>query len=366
MSRILLAHESSPDKFSTFDREIVTELSPTDILYYSDAFSRTALNQAIDRFGAPAGVIMDQESSIIPQQIPSYFIPCLHPASLPQLLQPIKSTLTDDLPLTTHCFNFGINRKTLDRYLLLKLVGWFKLDCYLHTWSGKGASTNCEYLIQEMNQLECDWLTLEFRNHLLTRVSNITHRWHDSPEPVKNKFNAKFGDVSLPTSRKFNGSIISRWPKIHKQDYLNTAVSLLTENSSNNEPNFTWTEKTYWAMLGLTFSIWVGNYGQAQQMKHMGFDVFEDVVNHRYQYCNTLLERCYYALADNIELLTDLDKCKKLRALHHDRLLANREHLLKIPLNGWEIDEIQRLPAWAQTVVCDIPWVKSRLQPTNT
>ncbi len=362
MSRILLAHESSSTKFLTFDREIVTELLRNDILYYSDAFSRTALNQVIDRFGAPAGVIMDQESSIIPQQISSYFIPCLHPRSFPQLFQPIKPTLTDDLPPTTHCFNFGINRKTLDRYLLLKLVDWFKLDCYLHTWSGVGASANCEYLIQEMNQLECDWLTLEFRNYLLTRVSNITPRWHDSPEPV----NTTFGDISMPDCRKFNGSLLGRWPNIHKQDYLNTAVSLITENSSNNEPNFTWTEKTYWAMLGLTFPIWVGNYGQAQQMKHMGFDVFDDVVNHRYQYCDTLLERCYYALADNIDLLTDLDNCSKLRALHHDRLLANRECLFKIPLNSWEIAEIQRLPAWAQTVVYDVPWVKSRLQPTNT
>lgn len=363
MSRILLGHESEPEKFSTFDRSgIITELLPTDILYYSDAFSRAALNQVINRFGAPAGVIMDQESSIIPQQISSYFIPCLHRASLPQLLQPIKSTLTDDLPPTTHCFNFGINRKTLDRYLLLKLVEWFKFDCYLHTWSGIGSSANCSHVIQEMNQLDCNWLTTEFKNHILSNVSNVPRRWHNAPESV----NTTYGDVEIPDSRKFNGSLIGRWPNIHKHDYLNTAVSLISENTSNNEPNFTWTEKTYWAMLGLTFPIWVGNHGQAQQMKHMGFDVFDDVVNHRYQYCDTLLERCYYALADNIGLLTDLDNCRKLRALHFNRLLANREYLLKIPLNSWEIAEIQRLPTWAQTVVCNLPWVKSRLPPTNT
>lgn len=364
MSRILLAHESSLDKFQTLDDKIVTELLTTDILYYSDAFSRAALNQVIDRFGAPAGVIMDQESSIIPQQIPSYFIPCMHRASLPQMLQPIKSTLTDDLPPTTHCFNFGINRKVLDRYLLLKLVDWFNLDSCLHTWSGFGADFNCDYLIQEINQIDSEWLTTDFKMHVLASVSNIKKRWHTSPDPVNYEFN--HNETEIPGSRKFSGSIPNRWIHGHEKDFLNTAVSLISEGSSNNEPNFTWTEKTYWAIMGLTFPIWVGNYGQAQQLEYMGFDVFGDVINHRYQYYNTVLERCYYALADNIELLTDLDKCKKMREQYLSRLLANREYLLKISLNSWEIAEIQRLPQWAQQVVYNLPHVKSIFTSINT
>jgi hypothetical protein len=87
------------------------------------------------------------------------------------------------------------------------------------------------------------------------------------------------------------------------------------------------TEKTAYSVVGLTFPIWVGGYKQAQAFEKIGFDVFDDIVDHSYQHYDTLIERCYYAFEKNLRLLTDQTHTYNLRNQCMDRLRNNFELL---------------------------------------
>lgn len=362
MSRILRADVDNPNRLCNMDWSTVDSLEPSDILYYYDVFSTASLTKTIETHGVPGGIIMDQEYLAEPQCAPTYYIPCLHPnfTRVKRAINLFEKTLSQDPPAVTHCFNFSVNRKTQDRYLLLKLIEWFDLDRYLHTWSGIGSEFDCTNIIKEINSIDANWLTSEFKQYMLSAIFKIQPRWHEPPPPIVTGFQ----NIAVNGARKYDGEIDNRWDCL-SHDYLHTAVSLITESSHNNEPNVIFTEKTCWAMLGLNFPIWVGSYAQAQHMQRLGFDVFDDVINHDYQYCDTLLERCYHAIADNIELLTNINKCQILRNQHLSRLLSNRAILSRLELSAWEQEEITRLPTWAQQEIFKISWVHDRIVLTN-
>lgn len=108
-----------------------------------------------------------------------------------------------------------------------------------------------------------------------------------------------------------------------------SAVALITETIEpdwNN--NMTFTEKTLWAMLSLNFPIWLGGRKQAELWKAVGFDVFDDVVDHSYQYLLDPMERIRYALDSNDRLLRDLTHVSELRKQLTDRLKRNRALVL--------------------------------------
>jgi hypothetical protein len=126
--------------------------------------------------------------------------------------------------------------------------------------------------------------------------------------------------------------------------YESVAVSLVTEASSDGEPNFVFTEKTLWAFLGLTFPIWVGNKGQARQAQAMGFDTFDDVIDHSYQDQSSVIERCRLAIERNLPVLTDLSLAADLRQKCHSRLMQNRQHILQGGFSAWVENQLNMLP----------------------
>ena len=105
-----------------------------------------------------------------------------------------------------------------------------------------------------------------------------------------------------------------------------SAVALITETIEPEwHDNMTFTEKTLWAMLSLNFPIWLGGRCQADLWKAVGFDVFDDVVNHDYQYLSDPMERIHCALDTNDRLLRDLAHVGSLRKQMNDRLRQNRQ-----------------------------------------
>jgi plasmid stabilization system protein ParE len=109
-----------------------------------------------------------------------------------------------------------------------------------------------------------------------------------------------------------------------------SAVSLITETIEPEwQNNMTFTEKTLWAMLGLNFPIWLGGYRQADLWKQVGFDTFDDVVDHSYQWDPDPAQRIHQALDRNIRLLTDLAYVSKLRHDLQDRLYNNQKLVLQ-------------------------------------
>jgi hypothetical protein len=59
----------------------------------------------------------------------------------------------------------------------------------------------------------------------------------------------------------------------------------------------------------------------------MGFDVFNDVIDHSYQYHSSLIDRWYWAVELNRRILQDLDYARYCRQRADSRLRLNLQRL---------------------------------------
>jgi hypothetical protein len=101
-----------------------------------------------------------------------------------------------------------------------------------------------------------------------------------------------------------------------------SCVSLITEPSFYERETLK-TEKTIMAIYGGTLPIWVGGWGIPESMRRLGFDVFDDIIDHSYEHMTDPWDRAYYAVEKNIKLLSDPDLAKDFVAANHTRLQHN-------------------------------------------
>ena len=330
MSR-LLHYET--DKFFTISGQSVAPTG-SDVIYISDFFDSKLLTEIVEIHGSFQFLVTDVESRNYDNSpVPIIFVPGLRMG----MLNWVYWFDQNDYNKTQHCFNFAINKKRPDRHCLLKLIEWFDLDSYVYTWSGIGANFDCARLIQDVNAIDAEWNTEQFFSHLLSPVQKISPTWlHAGPD-----CGAVHG-----SNRDAGDSIY--FMKQSTEIFATSAVALITECSTDYQPNFTFSEKTMMAIASLNFPIWVGNYGQANQAEHMGFDVFADIIDHDYQYKDTVLERCFYAVHDNLQILSDLGLARRARQKCMQRLLQNRSYLLGANFRQWARQQTERLPQSVQ------------------
>ena len=156
----------------------------------------------------------------------------------------------------------------------------------------------------------------------------------------------------------------------HNKDYTTflsdqvfdpTAVSLITESIEPAWQDFiVYTEKSLYPVLSCTFPIWLGGRLQAQGWKELGFDAFEDVIDHSYQHAETLQQRMELAIERNLRILTDLDHARKLRELHMPRLLENRNCFLGKSIRPYLDQTKNSFPQHIQLIIEEIEtsWIK--------
>ena len=299
------------------DTTIVDSNRPL-VFYFSDFFDPEVLSDMEEQFGRPDVVICDVEGTVEDIGYPFYFVPALYMGMLNFAARPLLQQRREDILQTDYCFCWSINRKHIDRHVVIKLVEFFNLGPYNYTWSGVDSHMDMQPVIDEINQTDCAWLTPELFTHLLAPVNHKT-RWIAEPA---------VDDTAIATSRRQHGSVLSRWLHVEKYTASPSAVYLLTESITQTYNHYTFSERSAFCFLAGCFPIWTGNYGQAEMAERMGVDVFHDVINHRYQYKKTLLERCWYAIHDNLEILSSLSLARDLREKHKQRLQKNREWLL--------------------------------------
>lgn len=140
-----------------------------------------------------------------------------------------------------------------------------------------------------------------------------------------------------------------------------TAVSLIIEPIEPAwQDQIVYTEKSLYPVLSCTFPIWLGGRRQAQGWKELGFDAFDDVIDHSYQDAPTSQQRIELAIERNLRILTDLDHAKKLREQHMSRLLANRQLLLGTSIRPY-LDRVKHsFPHHIQTIIEELEtsWTK--------
>jgi hypothetical protein len=215
---------------------------------------------------------------------------------------------------TEYCFNFSVNLKRINRFIMIKLIEWFGLTNMDYTWSGVDSNFDMSIIIQEMNSVQNPPWSREFESFLLAPITT-QKKWINTPNDTL------IESTHIQTVNK------KAWHAGLDQLFSHSAVSLIAE-SIDYQSGAGYTEKTAYALFGQTFPIWVGGKYQAEQFAKLGYDTFDDVIDHSYQYRDTLIERCYYAIADNLEILKNLEHATALRNNLSTRLTENRQKLL--------------------------------------
>lgn len=239
-----------------------------------------------------------------------------------------------DTVTTKYAVNFIINKKQINRYFAIKLVELYNLTAS-YTWSGIGANFDLSSVLADIQALPTAAVAKSF---LLSSIKLDPH-WIDLPGKVINRLSS---DSSII---EYNGNLWA-WTNGLDRIIKQSAVSLITE-SVQEQQCAVFTEKTLFSVLGLTFPIWIGGFGQAEEWARIGFDTFDDIINHDYQYRNTITERCWHAVADNSELLQDPARLSKLRQHNLPRLLKNRQLALN---NIVGIHNTQLISTWPDDI----------------
>jgi hypothetical protein len=212
----------------------------------------------------------------------------------------------------THCFNFMINKPRLNRIRLLEYV--------------------------EREQLTNRLYALPWRHSDYASIPVTDYRIGEEvvlDQGVKNRH--------YPNALTYQ-------QLLQRQVFEPTCVSLITE-PCYLEREIMITEKTVMAMYAGTLPVWVGGWRLPDAMRDLGFDVFDDIVDHSYSTLADPVARLDQALIKNQRLLTDFDLVRDFIAVNQQRLQHNMDLLEQnvfLDLVHQQVQKNPRLGAIAQ------------------
>jgi hypothetical protein len=260
-----------------------------------------------------------------------------------------------------HSVTAVINKTGLGRYMTLKLIEIFGLDHDI-MWSGIGASHDFGEVIQEIDSvcpehktqilapiaLQPKWFYPP-EAHVSQQVS-LEH-WIDDRNPVSAFVESVIRDYCGIPRR---GSHVWSWNNSIGSMMSGSAVCFITESecmrSKISTVGFSW--KSIFTVMAHTIPIWIGARGAADQWRNMGFDVFDDIVNHEYQYAPTEFQRCWQAVYLNQHLLQDASRLRELKAqleprFNHNHSLLHQDVLgMRWYLNFSDWPQSQKIDFW--------------------
>lgn len=323
--------------------QYLNAIPPDSVLHVYDAFTQEMAEYYYSK-GIPAYIVNDHYTCMEIKQQKIYAVPLFAMAQE----RAFKKLIIPELK-TTHCFNFMINKPMVNRFLCLKLVEWFKLSDFDYTWSAIDTNFGMENIIAEWQDISQDEISNDCRSFLLSSVSI----------PKKTLFaNEEIVGQHLKTTMGVGTGPNNNWSSGLDTIFSGSAISLITE-SLGHQRGAVFTEKTLCSIVGHTFPIWIGGYRQAQEWRRVGFDIFEDIIDHSYDSYDTLIQRCYHAIADNLPLLQNKTKAAELRQQCMPRLQRNYELLQNNQIKKFVDAEIA---TWPEDLQQSMPQILSHFR----
>jgi hypothetical protein len=234
----------------------------------------------------------------------------------------------------THTFNFMINKPRLHREFLLVLISHFELQNYVHTLCWKQVTVS-QNLGPYTDQFQNATITVPPRQWLLGQ-ENLLDR------------GLQYGHVT-------NSENYQRF--LQQNVFEPSCVSLITEPAFRERETIV-TEKTIMALLGGTLPIWVGGWRIADYMRSLGFDIFDDMVDHTYQNLSDPWDRCYHAVARNLSLLQNLDQVKTFFYSNQHRFQHNLDLIRQNVFQTAAQDLLYALDTRRQQRLAEIPEIQ--------
>ena len=187
----------------------------------------------------------------------------------------------------TKTFNFMINKLRPHRVALLKLVEELNLTNYTYSLPWQ----------------ENPFTSLPVTNYMIGTETQMTQGIRSGS--IRNSQNYK--------------------QLLQKTVFEPSCISLITEPTYIEKESLI-SEKTIMAIYGGTVPIWVGGWRCADSMRMLGFDVFDDLVDHSYQSLEDPLRRVEKSIELNLDLLSSFTMTPQI--------LLRLQHNLDLMLNG--------------------------------
>lgn len=205
-----------------------------------------------------------------------------------------------------HIFNFMINKPRPNREFLLLLIKHFNLSNYSYSLCWKKTEINRgKMMINTQSEL--------YQTIIKNTSMNIKEKSYTFGQEVFLDHGLRYGRVK--NSENYAGLLQSTV-------FEPSCVSLITEPSFYERETLK-TEKTIMAIYGGTLPIWVGGWGIPESMRQLGFDVFDDIIDHSYEKLVDPWDRAYYAVEKNLHLLRNTKLTTDFLSANHDRLQHN-------------------------------------------
>ena len=118
-----------------------------------------------------------------------------------------------------------------------------------------------------------------------------------------------------------------------RSKYQNSFVEIVSE-SSFSAPSYMLTEKTLNSMYGCNFPIILSGVGAVAHLREIGFDLFDDIIDHTYDTIANPFDRIISAIDDNQRLLLDSSHAKTNWKNNQNRFEYNI-NLAKTKLYPW-------------------------------
>jgi len=107
--------------------------------------------------------------------------------------------------------------------------------------------------------------------------------------------------------------------------YTSTVIEIITESTAlENTPQLN--EKFVHCVIGRCFPIVIGTFKNVEIYREMGYDMFDDIIDHSYDYETNPFYRMKMAIDANIDILTNKELAVSLYYKHKERLNKNVEH----------------------------------------
>jgi small subunit ribosomal protein S8 len=112
--------------------------------------------------------------------------------------------------------------------------------------------------------------------------------------------------------------------RVLRRKYENSFIEIVSETTFCSR-SYNLTEKTTHAFYGCNFPIILSGCGAIQHLRDVGFDMFDDIIDHRYGDLENPIDRVSRAIDDNEHLLCNGDRVKTLWQENRHRFIKNVE-----------------------------------------
>jgi hypothetical protein len=115
-----------------------------------------------------------------------------------------------------------------------------------------------------------------------------------------------------------------------RHHYSDSVIEIINDTTFYNPAGTTHNEKYRNAVMGMNMPLIVSNLYAVREFKELGFDVFDDVLDHSYDSISDPMARMFALVDDNLEMLRNRNLARLCWMKNIERLVENIRHLQRI------------------------------------